>query len=150
MRRLLQILSVIVVLIVVAIVGLMMFLPTGQIVQFAADQVKAQTGRDLVISGDVYPSFYPVLGVEAEGTTLSNAEWAEPPNMVSAGSAKIGVKLFPLISGSIQVEEVRLVDPDISLEVREDGVANWQFETAIAALAATDEAASGDSFVKEL
>ena len=55
MRRLLKILGVLVVLIIVAIIGVIMFLPTGQIVQLAADQIKAQTGRDLQISGDVSP-----------------------------------------------------------------------------------------------
>ncbi len=150
MRRLLKILGVLAVLIIIAVTGVIMFLPTGQIVQLAADQVKAQTGRDLQIAGDVSPSFYPVLGVEAQGITLSNAEWADGPNMVSAGSAKIGVKLFPLISGSIHVEEVRLVDPTILLEIREDGTANWEFETAATPQAATTPAEGEDGFVKEL
>lgn len=150
MRRLLKILGVLIVLIIVALVGLVMFLPTGQIVQLVADQVKAQTGRDLQIAGDVSPSFYPVLGVEAEGITLSNAEWADGPNMVSATSAKIGVKLFPLISGSVQVEEVRLVDPKILLEVREDGTGNWEFETTSASADSGTQSSGDDGFVKEL
>lgn len=150
MRRLLKILGVLVILIILAIVGLVMFLPTGQIVQLAADQVKAQTGRDLQISGDVSPSFYPVLGVEAEGITLSNADWAEGENMVSASSAKIGVKLMPLISGSIQVEEVRLVDPTILLEVREDGTANWEFDVAETQQSTETTASGEEGFVKEL
>lgn len=150
MRRLLKILGVLVVLVIIAVVGVIMFLPTGQIVQLAADQVKSQTGRDLQISGDVSPSFYPVLGVEAEGITLSNAEWAEGANMVSASSAKIGVKLFPLISGSIQVEEVRLVDPAILLEIGEDGQANWEFETAAAPQTDSSTSSGEDGFVKEL
>lgn len=150
MRRLLKILGVLVVVVIVAIVGVLIFLPTGQIVQLAADQVKSQTGRDLQISGDVSPSFYPVLGVEAKGITLSNAEWAEGANMVSASSAKIGVKLFPLISGSIQVEEVRLVDPAILLEIAEDGRANWEFETAAAPQTNETTASGEDGFVKEL
>ncbi len=150
MRRLLKILGVLIVLLIVAAIGVLMFLPTGQIVQLAADQVKSQTGRDLQISGDVSPSFYPVLGVEAEGITLSNAEWAEGANMVSASSAKIGVKLLPLISGSIQVEEVRLVDPAILLEIGEDGRANWQFETAAAPQADAPATSGEDGFVKEL
>lgn len=150
MRRLLKILGVLVVMVIVAIVGLLMFLPTGQIVQLAADQVKAQTGRDLQISGGVSPSFYPVLGVEAEGITLSNAEWADGANMVSASSAKIGVKLFPLLSGSIQVEEVRLVDPTILLEIGEDGRANWEFETAAAPQTDSTTPSDEEGFVKEL
>lgn len=150
MRRLLKILGVLIVLVIVAIVGVLMFLPTGQIVQLAADQVKSQTGRDLQISGDVSPSFYPVLGVKAEGITLSNAEWAEGANMVSASSAKIGVKLFPLISGSIQVEEVRLVDPAILLEIGADGRANWEFETTAALQTEAATNSDEEGFVKEL
>lgn len=150
MRRLLKILGVLAILIIVGLIGLMVFLPTGQIVQLAADQVKAQTGRDLQISGDVSPSFFPVLGVEAKGITLSNAEWADGKNMVSAFSAKIGVKLLPLISGSIQVEEVRLVDPVILLQIREDGTANWEFDAAATPQATEASASPEDSFVKDL
>lgn len=150
MRRLLKILGVLIVLAIVVVVGVFMFLPTGQIVQLAADQVKSQTGRDLQISGDVSPSFYPVLGVKAEGITLSNAEWAEGANMISASSAKIGVKLFPLISGSIQVEEVRLVDPAILLEIDADGRANWEFETPAAPQNEEATSSGEEGFVKEL
>jgi len=68
MRRLLKILGVLIVLIIVALVGLVMFLPTGQIVQLVADQVKAQTGRDLQIAGDVSPSFTQFLGLRLKAS----------------------------------------------------------------------------------
>lgn len=70
--------------------------------------------------------------------------------MVSATSAKIGVKLFLLISGSVQVEEVRLVDPKILLEVREDGTGNWEFETTSASADSGTQGSGDDGFVKEL
>ncbi|MEM7269008.1 MAG: AsmA family protein [Pseudomonadota bacterium] len=128
MGRILKILATIVVVLILAIVGLLVFLPTGQIVQLAADQVKTATGRDLVVAGDVSPSFFPVIGVEVSDVTLSNADWAEEEHMISAASAKIGVELTPLISGVINVAEIRLVDPIINLEVGADGTPNWAFE----------------------
>lgn len=149
MRRALKILASLVLLLVVGVIAVLALLPSEKIAQLAADQVKSATGRDLVISGKVSPSFYPVLGVETGTVTLSNAEWGKAEHMVSATSAKVGVELMPLLSGSVQVSEVRLVDPVIALEVNEDGAANWVFETAAAETTQTAPT-DGESFVKEI
>jgi hypothetical protein len=79
------------------------------------------------MTGDLSPSFWPVLGVRTGPVTLSNADWAEAGNMVSASAAEIGVELAPLFSGEIRVTALRLVDPVIALEVNADGQPNWKF-----------------------
>lgn len=157
MRRLLKIFAILAVVLVVAIGAIIVFLPTERISQIAVDQVKSATGRDLMLSGGVSPSFYPVLGVETGAVTLSNSEWGSAPNMVSASSAKIGVELMPLLSGSVRITEIRLIDPIIDLEINEDGAANWEFQPLEAAAEATvteteqDAEADGEGgFVKDI
>ncbi|MGB1212679.1 MAG: AsmA family protein [Pikeienuella sp.] len=155
MRRFLKILAILVVILIVAIGAFIVFLPTDRIAQLAVDKVKAATGRDLTLAGGVSPSFYPVLGIETGAVTLSNAEWATTPNMVSTTSAKVGVELLPLLSGSVRITEIRLIDPVIALEVNEDGQANWVFDSANAQTAETTAPASGNDeqgggFVKDL
>ena len=147
MGRILKLLAFFIVLLIVGAIVFIALLPTDRIVQIAAQQVKDATGRDLIVRGDVSPSFYPVIGVEVEEVALSNAPWGDAANMVEAGSAKVGVELLPLISGVINVAEIRLVAPVISLEINEQGQPNWEFETA--ASGATAEG-SGDGFVKEI
>ncbi|MEM7547774.1 MAG: AsmA family protein [Pseudomonadota bacterium] len=147
MRRALKVIASVVLLLGVGVIALLALLPSEKIAQLAADQVKSATGRTLVISGDVSPSFYPVIGVETGAIALSNAEWGTSEDMVTASGTKIGVELIPLLSGNIRVSEVRLVDPVITLEVNEEGAANWVFDAAADSTAAPAE---GESFVKEI
>ena len=136
--------------VIIAIVAIIVLVPTEKIAQIAADQVKSATGRELTLAGGVSPSFYPVIGVETGAVTLSNAEWGAAENMVSASSAKVGVQLLPLLSGEIKVSEVRLIDPVIALEVNEDGVPNWEFASTTAPVETAPTTADGEGFVKSV
>jgi len=130
MRRLLKYLVVFLVLLVVAAGAAVMLIPRDQVVALAVGKVREATGRDLVLSGDVSPSFWPVLGVRTGPVRFSNAEWGEAPDMITAGAAEIGVELMPLLSGDVRVTTLRLVDPVVALEIGADGRANWEFGEA--------------------
>ena len=93
-------------------------------VALAADQVRAATGRELTLAGELSPSLWPVLGVRTGPVTLSNAAWGAAEHMVSASAAEIGVELAALLSGEIKVTTLRLVDPVVALEIGGDGQAN--------------------------
>lgn len=127
MRRALRILFAFVVLVVVAVVAAVFLLPRERIVALAADRVRAATGRELVLAGDISPSFWPVLGVRTGAVRLSNADWGEAPDMISASAAEIGVELMPLLSGEVKVTKLRLVDPVVALEIDSTGHPNWDF-----------------------
>jgi AsmA protein len=133
---------------VVVIVAAVMLIPRERIVALAADQVRAATGRELTLAGELSPSFWPVLGVRTGPVTLSNADWAEAVNMVSANAAEIGVELMPLLSGEIKVTALRLVDPVVALEIGGDGQPNWVFGDATASQGGesgdTSDASSGE------
>jgi AsmA protein len=66
--------------ILVAVVGLvlgaLLLMPGDKLGALLAEQVKAETGRDLTFSGDVSISFWPVLGLETGPVTFGNADWA--------------------------------------------------------------------------
>ncbi len=115
--------------IVVVGAGVAFFLiPAEKLAVVAAVEVKKATGRDLSITGDVSPSLYPVLGATVTQATLSNADWASDENLFSVGEATLGVRVMPLLSGRIEIEEIRLTDAAIALEVSADGEPNWTFE----------------------
>jgi AsmA protein len=115
MRRALKYLFAFVGLVVVAVIAAVLLVPREEIVALAADQVREATGRELTLSGDLSPSFWPVLGVRTGPVTLSNADWGEASSMVSASAAEIGIELMPLLSGEIKVSALRLVDPVVAL-----------------------------------
>ena len=128
MRRFLKYLTGFVVLIAVAITAAIFLIPKERIVQLASDQVRAATGRELSLTGDISPSFWPVLGVRTGEVALSNAEWGEAESIVTASAAEIGVELVPLFSSEVKVSTLRLLDPVVSLEVNGDGQGNWVFD----------------------
>jgi uncharacterized protein involved in outer membrane biogenesis len=125
MRWIIRIVMVVVVLVVAAI-GLVFLLPAEKIGDLASDQLEKATGRKLTLSGSFRPTIFPVLGVKTGPLTISNADWASEPYMVSAQGASVGVGLSALLGGDIEVKRLILDTPVIHLERRADGVANWE------------------------
>ncbi len=114
--------------ILVAVIGLVMgallLMPGDKLGAILAEQVKAQTGRDLTLSGKVRLSFWPVLGMETGPVTFGNASWAGPEPMLSAQSLSVGVDASALLAGEMRIKRVIAENPILRLEVS-DGRGNW-------------------------
>ncbi len=114
---------------VVVAVALLFMLPTDKIGQLASDQLKKQTGRTLTLSGDFSPTLYPTLGVKTGRITISNANWATEPVMISVDGAVVGVNLMVLIGGTVEIEKLELTSPIVHLEKAKDGGINWELSS---------------------
>ncbi|MEX0368104.1 MAG: AsmA family protein [Ruegeria sp.] len=147
MRWLIRIVFILVA-VAVLIVGGLLLLPGDKIARLAADQVRAQTGRELTFDGDVRLTFWPVLGVETGPVTLGNAEWAGDAPMLKAKALSIGVTAASLFSGSAEIQRIVAQDPVLRLEVSQ-GRVNWDFgaqsQTQAAAPASTAGSAPASS-----
>lgn len=97
-----------------------------------AAQAKAATGRDLTIGGDIKIAVLPAPTLSAANVSLANVQGAAQPTMAKLKSIEVRVAFAPLLSGKVQVETVKLVDPVIELEVLADGRKNWDFGTPAA------------------
>ena len=95
MKRLLVGLGILVVLLIIAIIALPSIIPAQIVKDQVAEQVKAATGRNLVITGDVRPTIFPTLGVEVGGVSFANADWAQEPQMVTAKEMVAKLALIP-------------------------------------------------------
>ncbi len=124
-----RLIGVVVLIVVVAGVSLL-FLPADRIARIAADQLRAATGRDVTISGDVSLSIWPVLGASVGSIEIGNATWSEQGPMLTAQNAAIGVDAASLLSGEIRITNIEATSPTIRLEQRKDGRASWQFTDA--------------------
>lgn len=140
MRIIVKLLLGAVALVLIAVAAFWFLAPTERILRLAADQVRAATGRELTIAGAARPTLWPDLGAEVEGVALSNAEWAEGADMLTAARAQVSVALWPLLSGDVQVTGLRLIDPSVSLEIDADGRRNWDMSGGAATDAATGAA----------
>jgi len=89
-------------------------------------EVEKQTGRTLVIDGDIGLTLLPAPAVVVTDLRLGNISGAHTVDMVRLRSVAVNVAMGPLLQGRIHVEKVRLVDPVVSLEVLADGRTNWE------------------------
>lgn len=125
MRWIFRFFGVVVVLVILAL-GMLAFLPGDKIASFAAREISARTGREVVLSGEVSPVFYPVLGVRTGPVSVANADWSDGRAMIKADGLLVGVELIPLLSGTVKIKELRVENPVIRLEKAKDGRGNWE------------------------
>lgn len=118
---------------VIVLVGTFFLLPSERVAQMAVDQLRAATGRNVTISGDVSLSFWPVLGVQAQGLEVGNASWANDGPMLLAKNATIGVDAASILRGEIRITNIEAQSPTLRLEQRLDGRASWKFTDATGA-----------------
>ncbi|CUH53158.1 AsmA family protein [Shimia marina] len=113
------------VVLLIGAVVLVVALPGEKLAKLAADQVKAQTGRELSFGGPVGISWYPVLGISAEDVQFANAPWSDLGPMFSAKKAVIGVDVMAALSGAVRIKNIELDAPDVLLQKNAEGAVNW-------------------------
>jgi AsmA protein len=104
--------------------------PVGLVRDELVRQVKAKTGRDLVIAGPTSLSFLPSIAVRMENVSLS-----APPSMGGAPLATIAgidanVQLWPLLQRRIELSRLVLKQPVFDLRVDANGRQSWSFAAA--------------------
>jgi len=106
-----------------------------------AGPIERATGRSLVMNGDLSLSVLPTPRVSASDVRLSTA--GGDRDFLTLRSLEVQVALWPLLRGEIQVTSVRLVEPQVFLEVDADGTPNWQFNTGATASASEGTPGNG-------
>lgn len=132
MKKLLAIVGVVLVLLIGAIIALPALVPADKIKQEVVAQVKAATGRDLIIEGKVTVSAFPSLSVEVNNVALANPPGFSSKDLIRLGALDVKLKLMALLAGRVEVSSFVLIDPVITLEVDRKGKANWVFDTVAA------------------
>ncbi len=90
-------------------------------------EVKARTGRDLVVAGPARFTIYPSIGVSLADVTLS-----PPPGMAGQPFVKMAgldasVPLLPLLKREVKVDRLVLHAPVFNLAVDGQGRKSWEF-----------------------
>jgi AsmA protein len=117
-----------------ALVGSITFLLIAAPVDFVRDQmvqqVKAHTGRDLVIAGPTSIALFPQVSVHLADVTLSEPAGMGGAPLLTAQSFAIDVPLLSLLSRQFAVKRLLLVHPSIELRIDAEGRRNWTFARA--------------------
>ena len=124
MRWLLRACAVLVVGAVLA-VGALIAVPADRIASVAADRLGQGLGREVSLSGDVRPTIWPHLGVRAEGLRVGNPDWVTEGPLIAAEALSVRVPWAAVLAGDIQIDEVTLVAPEITLVRDAGGRVSW-------------------------
>lgn len=108
-----------------------LFLPVNLVRDQLVREVKARTGRDLVIAGPTSLSLLPQLGV-----TMQNVSLSGPPGMAAAPFLKMktlsaNAALWPLLRRQLDIQSIVLIEPAFDLRVDAQGRRNWEFADAL-------------------
>ena len=103
------------------------FLPVGLIRDELVREVKARTGRQLVVTGATSLSLWPSLAVSMGDVSLSGPPGMAGPPLVKMRRLSARAAVLPLLQRQIVIEEVVLADPVLELQVDAQGRRNWDF-----------------------
>ena len=115
----------IVALVVLALLAVVLFVDPNDYRDDIERVVESKTGRQLTLSGDLHLSIFPWLALKAGPASLGEAPGFGDEPFVSIQEARVGVRLLPLISGKVEVGDVRLAGARIRLITDEQGRNNW-------------------------
>ncbi|MDE2465608.1 MAG: AsmA family protein [Alphaproteobacteria bacterium] len=140
--------------VIVALIGIALivpyFIPASAYKGRIEAAAKAVTGRQLVIAGPVRFSVFPVLGIAAENVRLINAPGAPGGrDFVSMQDLAAGVRLWPLLSGKVEITAITFDRPIIHLAVDAKGQANWTMPAGSASSPSTTFNGKGGSLTPQ-
>lgn len=126
-------LGVVLALLVAVVVGVWLFFDPNDYRDDIAAAVERETGRELVIEGDLELGLFPWLSIDVGATRLGNAGGFGDEPFVSFDRASLGIRLLPLLSGRVEIGEAALDGLVLNLAVAEDGRTNWDSLTEVGA-----------------
>lgn len=89
--------------------------------------VKARTGHDLLLGGDIRLSVLPGLALEADTVQLSNAPGFDATPLLRAGHGVLRIRLLPLLfERKLELDQIHLDAVAVHLQRDAQGRTNWQ------------------------
>jgi AsmA protein len=111
-----------------AVIGaLPLVLPTDFAVQQLVQAVKAATGRTLTVSGAPRIVLWPELSIEADDAVLSNPPGLYHGQLAAIPRLRLKIDASSLLARRLEVKQLTLVNPRITLVSDGEGRANWAF-----------------------
>lgn len=144
MKKFIKIIGIISLVVVLALSGVIAYLVTtidlDQIKQQISTTVKKETGRELLIKGELDLSFFPWIKVELGETHFGNAAGFDG-DFVSFSRAQASLKLMPLFSKQVEMNTLVFDDFTLNLHQHKDGLNNWDDLAKAGKQSSTDKTA---------
>ncbi|MGD9386734.1 MAG: AsmA family protein [Gammaproteobacteria bacterium] len=130
MPKLLQIVlgvfALAVILVVGAVAAILLLVDPADYREEIAAAIEEETGRRVQIEGDISLSLFPDIGLAAGQIALGNPPGFDAEPFLQVGSAAIGARFIPLLSGRLEMNTLRLEGLRLNLQRRADGSTNWE------------------------
>ncbi len=91
--------------------------------------VKDNTGFEIDLKGSVNLSLLPSPHLSVKDISIKNKPGGKEATFVELKSISLGVNIFPLLRGHIEVSKVEFIEPVIHLETFKNGENNWDVKT---------------------
>jgi len=88
------------------------------------DQVKTNTGRELVIDGDIEWSILPSIGLKLGKIRINSPEGFPEQPLMQLDAANIDLAFWPLLSKKIEIGMISVENLSLFIHTRKDGVSN--------------------------
>lgn len=132
MKKILAVIGAVLVVLIAALLIIPSLIDWNGYKAQVSQAVRDATGRELVINGDLSMSLIPSPTLSAEQVALGNMPGAQDANMVTISEVRVSVAMMPLLTGTVKVTEISLIDPVIAIETFEDGSNNLVFDPSLA------------------
>lgn len=110
-----------------AIAFLLVAAPVDLVRDRVIEQVRARTGRDLVVAGPTALSLFPRPAISLSDVSLSAPEGLEAPPTLVVPTLEAELRLWSLLAAQPAVERITLHRPTIELSVDAQGRRSWDF-----------------------
>lgn len=124
MKKLSLIVLTVFILVCGSALALVVLVNPNQFKPLLVNQVKAKTGLDLKIDGNIRWQFFPAIGFELGKTELKNPSGFSSVNLFKVDQVEIDISLFGLMEHQLQIGKVRLEGAEVHLETLKNGTSN--------------------------
>jgi len=108
-----------------------LFISTADLQKKALAQVESATGYRVRIDGPVRMAFFPSLDLVARDVGIAQPAAGGPAEFATARNLKFGLRLGGLLHGKVQLTEVDLIDPVITLPLPESAAGETKEEGGV-------------------
>ena len=137
-------------LLVLAALGVWLFVNPNTYKDRIIQQVRSATGRELALPGAIKLSVFPWVALQLGPASLGNPSGFPAGEFLSVGHAALRVKLLPLLHKDLQIGRIEIDQLNLHLLTNADGKGNWEdfgnHGSASANSSAADSGQSGSIF----
>ena len=106
-----------------ALAVLSALVPRDAVREAVMAEIRAATGLELALRGDTAVALFPSSNASFDDVRLGDADTGMPA--LSARRLIARLQLFPLLMGRVEIGDVELIEPTITLQATADGGSNW-------------------------